>query len=117
MLQTGTMPDDESYNLVIGLLILTNQIDSALKYMDLSIKSGYTITLDVFMDCVRSCVRAGKLDTLASIIEKCKVLSQSLCSQKLFLMYNTLWHMSPLPAMGFCLLLSRYRCYINFVFL
>lgn len=74
MLQTGTTPDDESYNLVIGLLILMNQIDSALKYMDLSIKSGYMISSSVFMDCVRSCVNAGKLDTLASIIEKCKVL-------------------------------------------
>lgn len=84
MIQTGIMPDDESYNLVIGLLILTNQIDSALKYMDLTIKSGYMISLSVFMDCVRSCVKAGKLDTLASIIERCKVLSQSLCSKSYF---------------------------------
>ncbi|KAG6502673.1 hypothetical protein ZIOFF_034959 [Zingiber officinale] len=77
MIQTGIMPDDESYNLVIGLLILTNQIDSALKYMDLTIKSGYMISLSVFMDCVRSCVKAGKLDTLASIIERCKTTDQN----------------------------------------
>lgn len=77
MLQTGTTPDDESYNLVIGLLILMNQIDSALKYMDLTIKSGYMISSSVFMDCVRSCVNAGKLDTLASIIEKCKTTDQN----------------------------------------
>lgn len=50
MLQTGTMPDDESYNLVVGLLILMNEIDSAFKYMDLTIKSGYMISTNVFMD-------------------------------------------------------------------
>ncbi|KAG6527102.1 pentatricopeptide repeat-containing protein At1g26460, mitochondrial-like [Zingiber officinale] len=77
MLHTGTMPDDESYNLVIGLLILTNQIDSAMKYMDLNIKSGYMISPSVFMDCVRSCVNSGKLDTLASIIERCKTTDQN----------------------------------------
>ncbi|WOK99341.1 pentatricopeptide repeat-containing protein [Canna indica] len=77
MLQTGTMPDDESYNLVIGLLILMNQMDSASKYMELAIKSGYMITSSVFMDCVWSCVKAGKLDTLASIIEKCKTTDQN----------------------------------------
>lgn len=73
MLHTGTLPDDESYNLVIGLLILMNQVDSALKYLDLTLKSGYMLSLSVFSDCVRSCVNAGRLDTLSSIIEKCKV--------------------------------------------
>ena len=73
MLQTGTAPDDESYNLVIGLLITMNQIDSALKYMDLTLKSGYMVSMNVFTDCVRCCVTAGRLDVLASIIEKCKV--------------------------------------------
>ncbi|KAJ0973889.1 hypothetical protein J5N97_015854 [Dioscorea zingiberensis] len=81
MLQTGSVPDDESYNLVIGLLITMNQIDSALKYMDLTLKSGYMVSMNVFTDCVRSCVTAGRLDVLASIIEKCKTTDQnkSLC--------------------------------------
>lgn len=74
MLQTGTLPDDESYNLVVGLLIRQNRVDSALKYLDLMLKSGYTISLTVFTDYVRACVRSGRLDTLASVIEKCKVL-------------------------------------------
>lgn len=59
MLQTGTMPDDVSYNMVVGHLILMNEIDSAFKYMDLIIKSGFMISTIVFMDCVRSCVNAG----------------------------------------------------------
>src|SRR6266540_2022641 len=74
MLQTGTLPDDESYNLVVGLLIRQNRVESALKYLDLMLKSGYTISLNVFTDYVRTCLRSGKLDALASIIEKCKVL-------------------------------------------
>ncbi|XP_072977545.1 pentatricopeptide repeat-containing protein At1g26460, mitochondrial [Typha angustifolia] len=77
MLQTGTLPDDESYNLVIGLLILVNQVDSALKYLDLTLKSGYMLSSSVFMDCVRSCVNSGRLDTLSSIIEKCKTTDQN----------------------------------------
>lgn len=73
MLQTGTLPDDESYNLVMGLLILLNQVDSALKYLDLTLKSGYMVSSSVFSACVWSCVDAGRLDALSSIIEKCKV--------------------------------------------
>ncbi|KAJ0973928.1 hypothetical protein J5N97_015893 [Dioscorea zingiberensis] len=81
MLQTGSVPDHESYNLVIGLLITMNQIDSALKYMDLTLKSGYMVSMNVFTDCVRSCVTARRLDVLASIIEKCKTTdpNKSLC--------------------------------------
>lgn len=78
MMQTGVMPDDESYNLVIGLLISTNQLDSALKFTDLMLKSGNMLSLSVFVDCVRRCVNAGRLDTLSSIIEKCKVPSDSI---------------------------------------
>ncbi|KAK1292907.1 Pentatricopeptide repeat-containing protein [Acorus calamus] len=65
MLETGkeSLPDEESYDLVIGLLILENQIDSALKYLDLTLKSG--------------CVTAGRLDTLTSIIERCKKMDQN----------------------------------------
>jgi len=74
MLRTGTVPDDESYNLVVGLLIRQNLFDSALKYLDMMLKSGHTLSLTIFTDYVRACMRSGRLDTLASIIEKCKVL-------------------------------------------
>jgi len=73
MLQTGTFPDDESYNLVVGLLIRQNLVDSSLKYLDLILKSGYTLSLTVFTDYIRACMRSRRLDTLTSIIEKCKV--------------------------------------------
>jgi pentatricopeptide repeat protein len=76
MLQIGTSPDDESYNLVVGLLIRQNRVESALKYLDLMLKSGYTISLTVFTDYVRACLRSGRLGPLASVIEKCKVLSE-----------------------------------------
>ncbi|KAF6165103.1 hypothetical protein GIB67_000687 [Kingdonia uniflora] len=83
MLQTGkeSLPDDESYNLVIGLLFSTNHIDAALKYLDLTLKSGYMVSMAVFMECVKSCVNVGRLDTLTSIIERCKTMDQnkSLC--------------------------------------
>ncbi|URD85216.1 PPR repeat [Musa troglodytarum] len=85
---TGTMPDDESYNLVVGLLILMNEIDSAFKNMDLTIKSGYIISTNVFMDCVRSCVNAGWLDTLASITEKCKTTDQNKALCPSWSLYN-----------------------------
>lgn len=73
MMQTGVVPDDKSYNLVIGLLISTNQLDSALKILDLMLKSGNMLSSSVFMDCVRRCINTGRLDTISSIIEKCKV--------------------------------------------
>ena len=75
MLQTGkeSLPDDESYDLVIGMLFLTYQIDSALKYIDLTLKSGYILSVKTFTECVRSCVDKGRLDALVSIIERCKV--------------------------------------------
>lgn len=75
MLQTGkeSMPDDESYELVVGMLFLTDQIDAALRYVDLTLKSGYMLSMRVFAECVRSCVNKGRLDALVSIIERCKV--------------------------------------------
>lgn len=77
MLQSGkeSLPDDESYDLVIGMLFLTDQIDSALKYVDLTLKYGYILSVKVFTECVRSCVDKGRLDTLVSIIDRCKVYS------------------------------------------
>ncbi|GKU99688.1 hypothetical protein SLEP1_g12495 [Rubroshorea leprosula] len=79
MLQTGkeSLPDDESYDLVIGMLFSTDQIDDALKYIDMALKSSYTLSLGIFSECLRSCVYKGKLDTLVSIIEKCKTTAQN----------------------------------------
>lgn len=75
MLQTGkeSLPDDESYDLVINMLILTDQLDSALKYIDLTLKSGNMLSVNAFTECVKSCVNKGRLDMLVSIIERCKV--------------------------------------------
>lgn len=68
------MPDDESYDLVIGMLLATDQIDAALKYIDLTLNSGHMLSLKVFTECVRSCVKKGRLDTLVSVIDRCKVI-------------------------------------------
>lgn len=82
MLQTGKdskgpMPDDESYHLVVRLLLSQNQIDAALKYIDLTLKSGYMLSVEVFTECVRNCINTGRLDTLVSIIERCKKMDQN----------------------------------------
>lgn len=79
MLQTSkdSQPDDESYDLVVGMLLLTNKFDSALKYIDLILKSGQTLSVSVFTECVRKCVSKGRLDTLVSIIERCKKMDQN----------------------------------------
>jgi hypothetical protein len=77
MLQSGNeaLPDDESYDLVIGMLFSTDQIDAAFKYIDLTLKNGNVLSMNLFMNCVRSCVKQGRLDTLVAIIEKCRVSS------------------------------------------
>ncbi|KAI3817325.1 hypothetical protein L1987_11114 [Smallanthus sonchifolius] len=82
MIQTGkeskvALPDDESYNLVVRMLLTQNQIDDALKYIDLTLKSGYMLSVEVFTECVKSCVNSGRLDTLVSIIERCKKMDQN----------------------------------------
>ncbi|KAH7569994.1 hypothetical protein JRO89_XS05G0029900 [Xanthoceras sorbifolium] len=79
MLHTGkeSLPDDESYTLLTGMLFLTDQIDAALKYIDMTLKSGYILSMRVFSDCVQSCVNKGRLDLLVSIIEKCKTMDQN----------------------------------------
>nr|CAN63146.1 hypothetical protein VITISV_029486 [Vitis vinifera] len=81
MLQTGkeSMADDESYELVVGMLFLTDQIDATLRYVDLTLKSGYMLSMRVFAECVRSCVNKGRLDALVSIIERCKDLQFYSC--------------------------------------
>lgn len=78
MLQIGkehkeSLPDDESYDIILGMLFGSNQIDSALKYIDLTLKSGYMLSVNVFQSCVNRCIMNRKLDTLVSIIERCKV--------------------------------------------
>lgn len=75
MLQSGNdaLPDDESYDLVIGMLFSMGQIDTAFKYIDLILKSGNVLSMKVFMNCVGSCVNKGRLDTLVTIIERCRV--------------------------------------------
>ncbi|KAA8532906.1 hypothetical protein F0562_032977 [Nyssa sinensis] len=79
MLQTGkeSLPDDESYDLIVGMLFLKDQIDAALKYIDLTLKSGYMLSMKVFTECVKSCVNKGRLDALVSIIERCKKMDQN----------------------------------------
>ncbi|XP_027360241.1 pentatricopeptide repeat-containing protein At1g26460, mitochondrial isoform X2 [Abrus precatorius] len=79
MLETGkeSLPDDESYDLVIGMLFNTYEIDAAFKYIDLTLKSGYMLSMKVFMDSVKSCVNKGRLDTLVTIIERCRTTDQN----------------------------------------
>ncbi|KAL6537853.1 hypothetical protein OROMI_025496 [Orobanche minor] len=76
-----SLPDDESYDLIISLLLCTNQIDSVLKYVELALKSGYMLSTNAFIGCAQTCVNNGRLDTLVSIIDKCKKMDQnkSLC--------------------------------------
>lgn len=67
------LPDDESYDLIINLILSEDQFDRALKYIDMALASGYMLSMNAFAGCVHSCIRSGKLDTLVSLIEKCKV--------------------------------------------
>ncbi|CAN1838820.1 Pentatricopeptide repeat-containing protein At1g26460, mitochondrial [Linum perenne] len=70
-------PDDESYDLVISMLLHTNDIDNALKYIDKTLKMGHMLSMKVFNDCVQICVSKKRLDVLESIIEKCKATEQN----------------------------------------
>ncbi|KDP41295.1 hypothetical protein JCGZ_15702 [Jatropha curcas] len=72
-----SQPDDVSYDLVIGVLFLAEQFDTALKYIDKTLRNGYMLTSRAFSDCVSSCVNKGRLDTLVSVIEKCKTMDQN----------------------------------------
>lgn len=75
MLQGGTesLPDDETYDLVIGMLFEAQQFEAALNYIDMALKSGYKLSMRVFSECVACCVNKGRLDELATVIEMCKV--------------------------------------------
>ncbi|KAI4387530.1 hypothetical protein MLD38_005356 [Melastoma candidum] len=79
MLQTGkeSHPDEESYDLVVGMLFQADQIDAALKYIDVTLKSGYMLSMKVFTDCVQGCAKQGRLDTLVSVIERCRAMDQN----------------------------------------
>ncbi|KAJ8548009.1 hypothetical protein K7X08_021245 [Anisodus acutangulus] len=82
MIQTGkeykeALPDEESYDLVIGLLFKADLIDDALKYVDSALQSGYKLSMNVFNECVRSCVFNNRLDILVSIIDRCKKTDQN----------------------------------------
>ncbi|EPS71121.1 hypothetical protein M569_03636 [Genlisea aurea] len=75
--QKESAPDDESYDLLISMLLSKNQLDSAVKYIDLSLKSGFQLTFKSFLKCVQNCLSNSKLDTLASVIERCKKTDQN----------------------------------------
>ncbi|GER31850.1 pentatricopeptide repeat-containing protein [Striga asiatica] len=69
MLQIGkeyekSLPDGESYDLIIALLLSTNQINAVLKYIDLTLASGYELSAKSFIGCIQRCVNNGRLDTL-----------------------------------------------------
>ena len=76
MLHSGkdSQPDEDSYDLVIGLLLQHSPIDTALKYIDLALKSGYMLSKMLFVECVYRCIREKRLESLVMVIEKCKVL-------------------------------------------
>lgn len=78
MLQQGQvtkdcLPDDESYDLIINLMLSLDRFDCAMKYINLALASGYMMSMNAFSGCVHNCIKNGKLDTLVSLIEKCKV--------------------------------------------
>ncbi|KAL9149166.1 hypothetical protein ABFS82_12G092600 [Erythranthe guttata] len=82
MLQIGKehgncLPDDESYDLIVNVLLSTNQIESAIKNIDMMLKSGYMLSVTTFIGCVQTCVNNGRLDTLVSVIERCKKSDQN----------------------------------------
>ncbi|KAL9389185.1 hypothetical protein Peur_017790 [Populus x canadensis] len=75
-----SQPDEESYDLVVTMLLNKGNIDAfdtALKYIDKILKGDYVLSMKVFDACVRSCCNFGRLDVLLSIIEKCKKMDQN----------------------------------------
>lgn len=83
-------PDEESFELVIRMLLppirqyQMNQMletklkmEAAYKYIDLNLKSGYSMSQDAFNRCVWNFMNFGSLDTLVSIIERCKKMDQN----------------------------------------
>ncbi|KAJ6982567.1 hypothetical protein NC653_025625 [Populus alba x Populus x berolinensis] len=75
-----SQPDEESYDLVVTMLLNKGNIDAfdtALKYIDKILKGDYMLSMKVFDECVRKCCNFGRLDLLLSIIEKCKKMDQN----------------------------------------
>ncbi|PPS00499.1 hypothetical protein GOBAR_AA20176 [Gossypium barbadense] len=74
MLQGGkeSLPDDESYDLVMGMLFEMRGVEAALKYIDMALQFGYKLSIKVFTECIACCVSQGQLDTLATLIERCR---------------------------------------------
>lgn len=68
-----SLPDDESFDIVIEIFITRGSFDHVLKYIDLNLESGYPLSMKAFENCVKLCVKNGRLDTLLSIIDRCKV--------------------------------------------
>ncbi|GMJ13435.1 hypothetical protein like AT1G26460 [Hibiscus trionum] len=79
MLQGGkeSLPDDETYDLVIGMLFESQQFEAALEYIYMALKSGYKLSMRIFTECVACSVNQGRLDTLATVIETCKTTDQN----------------------------------------
>lgn len=75
MLQGGkeSLPNDESYDLVMGMLFEMRGVEAALKYIDMALQSGYKLSIKVFTECIACCVSQGQLDTLATLIERCRL--------------------------------------------
>ncbi|KAK1379475.1 Pentatricopeptide repeat-containing protein [Heracleum sosnowskyi] len=78
-------PDEESFDLVIGMLLPSStyqisqrqRMETAHKYIDLNLKFGYSMSQEVFTKCMWNFMNFESLDTLVSIIEKCKKMDQN----------------------------------------
>lgn len=78
MIKTGKeskecLPDDESYSLVIRMLLEANLMAPALKCTELYLNSGYVMSQHLFIEYVRYCARHRSVDTLNMLIKRCKV--------------------------------------------
>ncbi|MBA0862794.1 hypothetical protein Goshw_012998 [Gossypium schwendimanii] len=68
-----SLPNDESYDLVMGMLFEMRRVEAALKYIDMALQSGYKLSIKVFTECIACCVSQGQLDTLVTLIERCRL--------------------------------------------
>ncbi|XP_042529426.1 pentatricopeptide repeat-containing protein At1g26460, mitochondrial-like [Dipodomys spectabilis] len=73
----GARADDESYDMVITMLFQQKQSIVALECVDKALKSGCSLSMEVFTQCARACLDGRKLDKLVAIIEKCKTMDQN----------------------------------------
>ncbi|KAA3460821.1 Tetratricopeptide repeat (TPR)-like superfamily protein isoform 1 [Gossypium australe] len=68
-----SLPNDESYDLVMGMLFEMRRVEAALKYIDMALQSGFKLSIKVFTECIACCVSQGQLDTLVTLIERCRL--------------------------------------------